>query len=69
MVPDWKGWRIHQYGFVWKGKCECDNKVGCIADGYDEPCECTERPPHTHTWAGYLGSRPIFFPKKRVEIK
>jgi len=66
LVPEWKGWRIIQYGFVWKEPCECDAVKGCIAAAYlddEEPCECSERPPHTHTWAGNLGSRPIFFPK------
>ena len=64
-VQEWKGWRISQYGFVWKEPCECNSDDGCLMDYYEDEefCKCSERPPHTHTWAGRLGSKPIFFPK------
>jgi len=77
MVVGWKGWRYNHWGIVWKEACDCDTEKGCIlvaqsrrwahelGEAYEEeePCECSSRPPHTHTWAGYLGSRTIGFPK------
>lgn len=67
LVPGWKGWRINMYGVVVKESCECDIERGCLSDVYEdeevESCECSRRPPHTHTWAGFLGSRPIFLPR------
>jgi len=65
MVQGWKGWRVHQFGIVIKEACECDTDNGCLLDVYEdeEPCKCSKRPPHTHTWAGYLGCKPIFYPR------
>lgn len=68
MVVGWKGWRYNHWGIVWKEPCDCDNEQDCVAirefGELLEPCDCRDRPPHTHTWVGYLGSRTIGFPKK-----
>lgn len=72
-VPGWKGWRLSKWGFVWKEPCDCDNEQDCILVREYGPgeveeedgCNCVERPPHTHTWVGYLGSGPIRYPKKK----
>lgn len=72
-VPGWKGWRYNHWGFVWKETCDCNNEQDCIlireygeeAREEAEECKCSHRPPHTHTWLGYLGSGPIRYPKKK----
>lgn len=73
MVVGWKGWRYNHWGLVWKEPCICDNEQGCrlvVEYGMDEVdeeeiCDCSKRPPHTHTSLGYLGSKTIGFPKER----
>ena len=67
LVPEWKGWRISSYGVVIREECWCDTEKGCIGERYndeEESCKCSKKPPHTHTWVGHLGSKPIHFPKR-----